>query len=123
MSGVDHRTTDGRERRFTLFQFFFEAADQMHSEVDGQPDEHRSEGDGQDVEMADHQGGVPHRVAEADQQRDHGLLRSAAVVVSDEEEQGAQDQGDDRGPGRIRRGLLHFIDLENGFSGQPHIDA
>ena len=92
MSRVDDRTADGRERRLTLFQFLFEAADQMHSEVDGQPDEHRSEGDGQDVEMANHQGGVAHRVAEPDQQRDDGFLRPSTVVVSDEEEQGAQDQ-------------------------------
>ena len=83
LSGVDHRSADGGERRFALLEFFLKAADEMDTKVDGQADEHGRKGDGQDVEMAHRQGGVPHRVAQPNEQRNDGLLRASPMIVAD----------------------------------------
>ena len=56
----------------------FVAADEVNAEINGQPDQHGREGDGENVEAADGQRGEPKGVAQADDQAEGGFERGGS---------------------------------------------
>ena len=120
---VHHRQLHRPVLTAAVAQLLLVARDEVDAEIDRQSDEHRHEGDREDVEMADGERGVAHSVAEPDDEAEHGLERAAGLAVAGDEDDGRQRQRDDRGDGRIVLRLLHLVVLEHRFAGDADVDA
>ena len=81
LAGEHHRLVHRLLLAPSVAGFLLVAGDEMNAEINGQPDQDRRESDGQNVQMADGQGGEGHAVAQADHQTKHRLERTPGLAV------------------------------------------
>ena len=95
----------------------------MNSEIDREADKNWRKGDGKDVEMADDRGGECHCIGKADHQTDRRFEGPSCLVVAVDENERDDDQGNHRCLFSVTGRLRHFIQLQNWFAGDSHIQT
>ena len=104
-------------------QFLLVARDEMHPEVNRQPDQDRHEGDGENVQVPHRQRGEAHRVGDAHQQAERRLQRPSRRVIPIDEDQRHRDQRQHRRLRRVLLRLIHLIHLQHRLARHAHVQA
>ncbi len=118
LQGVAHGQADAVAQP-SLFAI---AAENVDSEVDAQPDQDGGEYHGNDIEVADDQGGVPHRPGNGHQQSEHREQRLGDAPVKNHEQQGHTDQGILRSIFNIGMSGEHFVGRDHLAARHAHCD-
>src|SRR5581483_11449478 len=92
LAGKNNRRSHGRFLTPSQPQLLLVPGDQMDAEVNGQPDENGHKGDGQNIQVPDHQRGESQRVPQPDQQAERGFERPPGSLVGVNENKGANQQ-------------------------------
>ncbi len=113
LAGIDHRLGQRCFRGLAVAQFLLVSGNQVHPVINGQADQDGHEGDGQDVQVADGEGGEGERVSQAHDQANRGFDRPSRLLVAINEDQGAKDQRHNTGHGGVLLRLLHLVVLQD----------